>query len=153
MRPNICEVSSIHKMLHFRFCDVISLPNCDSIWKGVELSWMQFIYWNFAAFTEGGQDGRNTDSIKEGETWWHLKGEFERPCSGTSSFNFDTFSLATSCSPQNEAYWNVMVFCCDGTLALNRLSVGLIFPQLQDEISVICPVRPNFHNSFLTVKF
>lgn len=52
----------------------------------------------------------------------------------------------TSCSFQNEAYWNVMVFCCDGTLALNRLSVGLIFPQLKDEISVICPVsgRPNF---------
>ena len=33
-----------------------------------------------------------------------------------------------------------MVFCSDGTLALNRLTVGLIFPQLQDEISVICPV-------------
>lgn len=41
---------------------------------------------------------------------------------------------------QHEAYWNVMLFCGDGTLALNRLTVGLIFPQLQDEISVICPV-------------
>jgi len=40
---------------------------------------------------------------------------------------------------QHEVYWNVMVFCSDGTLALNRLTVGLIFPQLQDEISVICP--------------
>ena len=50
---------------------------------------------------------------------------------------------STSFSFQNEAYWNVMVFCCDGTLALNRLSVGLIFPQLKDEISVICPVRLN----------
>ena len=51
-----------------------------------------------------------------------------------------------SCAPclqhslQHEAYWNVMLFCGDGTLALNRLTVGLIFPQLQDEISVICPV-------------
>jgi len=40
---------------------------------------------------------------------------------------------------QNEAYWNVMVFCSNGTLALNRLSLGLIFPQLRDEVSVICP--------------
>ena len=54
-------------------------------------------------------------------------------CRFTSSFSF--------MPRQNEAYWNVMVFCCDGTLALNRLSVGLIFPQLKDEISVICPVR------------
>jgi len=40
---------------------------------------------------------------------------------------------------QHESYWNVMLSCADGTLALNRLTVGLIFPQLQDEISVICP--------------
>jgi len=39
----------------------------------------------------------------------------------------------------NENYWNVMMFCKDGTMALNRLTAGLIFPQLQDEISVICP--------------
>ena len=32
-----------------------------------------------------------------------------------------------------------MVFCSNGTLALNRLSLGLIFPQLRDEVSVICP--------------
>jgi hypothetical protein len=40
-----------------------------------------------------------------------------------------------------------MVFCRDGTLALNRLTVGLIFPQLQDEISVICPVTVLHHSS------
>jgi len=40
---------------------------------------------------------------------------------------------------QHESYWNVMLSCKDGTLPLNRLTVGLIFPQLQDEISVICP--------------
>lgn len=39
----------------------------------------------------------------------------------------------------NENYWNVMMFCKDGTMAHNRLTAGLIFPQLQDEISVICP--------------
>ena len=32
-----------------------------------------------------------------------------------------------------------MVFCSNGTLALNRLSLGLVFPQLRDEVSVICP--------------
>ena len=49
-------------------------------------------------------------------------------------------SMIAPLSLQHEAYWNVMLFCGDGTLALNRLTVGLIFPQLQDEISVICPV-------------
>jgi len=39
----------------------------------------------------------------------------------------------------HESYWNVMMFCKDGTMAHNRLTAGLIFPQLQDEISVICP--------------
>ena len=39
----------------------------------------------------------------------------------------------------NESYWNVLIFCKDGTLAHNRLIIGLIFPQLSDEISVVCP--------------
>ena len=39
----------------------------------------------------------------------------------------------------NESYWNVIMFCRDGAVAYNRLVVGLVFPQLTDEISVICP--------------
>ena len=39
----------------------------------------------------------------------------------------------------NESYWNVIMFCKDGAVAHNRLVVGLVFPQLTDEISVICP--------------
>ena len=39
----------------------------------------------------------------------------------------------------NESYWNVIVFCRDGMVAHNRLILGLIFPQITDEISVICP--------------
>ena len=39
----------------------------------------------------------------------------------------------------NESYWNIMLFCRDGTVAHNRMLVGLIFPQVSDEISVICP--------------
>ena len=39
----------------------------------------------------------------------------------------------------NESYWNMMIFCKDGTVAHNRMLVGLVFPQVSDEISVICP--------------
>ena len=39
----------------------------------------------------------------------------------------------------NESYWNVILFCKDGTVAHNRLILGLLFPQITDEISVICP--------------
>ena len=39
----------------------------------------------------------------------------------------------------NESYWNVILFCQDGTVAYNRLILGLLFPQITDEISVICP--------------
>ena len=46
-----------------------------------------------------------------------------------------------------EAYWNVLLFCHDGTVAHNRLVAGLLFPQLRDEvykrnfqsILIICP--------------
>ena len=39
----------------------------------------------------------------------------------------------------NESYWNMMIFCKDGTVAHNRMLVGLVFPQVSDEISVVCP--------------
>ena len=39
----------------------------------------------------------------------------------------------------NESYWNMMIFCRDGTVAHNRMLMGLVFPQVSDEISVICP--------------
>ena len=39
----------------------------------------------------------------------------------------------------NESYWNVILFCRDGAVAHNRLIIGLLFPVLSDEISVICP--------------
>ena len=39
----------------------------------------------------------------------------------------------------NESYWNVIRFCKDGMVAHNRLILGLLFPQITDEISVICP--------------
>ena len=39
----------------------------------------------------------------------------------------------------NESYWNVILFCKDGMVAHNRLILGLLFPQITDEISVICP--------------
>ena len=39
----------------------------------------------------------------------------------------------------HESYWNIIIFCRDGTVAHNRMLVGLVFPQVTDEISVICP--------------
>ena len=39
----------------------------------------------------------------------------------------------------HESYWNIIIFCRDGTVAHNRMLVGLVFPQVSDEISVICP--------------
>ena len=39
----------------------------------------------------------------------------------------------------NDSYWNIIIFCRDGTVAHNRMLVGLLFPQVSDEISVICP--------------
>ena len=39
----------------------------------------------------------------------------------------------------NDSYWNIIIFCRDGTVAHNRMLVGLLFPQISDEISVICP--------------
>jgi len=39
----------------------------------------------------------------------------------------------------NDHYWNIIVFCSDGALAHNRMIIGLIFPELTDEITVICP--------------
>jgi len=55
--------------------------------------------------------------------------------------NFHQASLKTNLKYllNNENYWNVMMFCKDGTMALNRLTAGLLFPQIQDEISIICP--------------
>ena len=38
-----------------------------------------------------------------------------------------------------EPFWNVMMVCSDGTIGHNRLAVGLVFPQLQDQGIVICP--------------
>ena len=95
------------------------------------------------AFTERGWNDRSIYINKEGKARGHFKGKLKGACTGASSSDSHQNTL---CSFQNESYWNVMVFCCDGTLALNRLSVGLIFPQLQDEISVICPVRLNYLN-------
>ena len=39
----------------------------------------------------------------------------------------------------NDTYWNIILFCRNGTVAHNRMLVGLLFPQVSDEISVICP--------------
>ena len=38
-----------------------------------------------------------------------------------------------------EPFWNVMIACSDGTIGQNRLALGLVFPQLQDQGVVICP--------------
>ena len=54
----------------------------------------------------------------------------------------DHFSLLKSelrALMANDSYWNIIIFCRDGTVAHNRMLVGLLFPQVSDEISVICP--------------
>ena len=146
MRPNYCEFCSLPFWQDVAFSDiVISVPNCDSFSEASFTFFECSLLINIVQHLQReSRDVRNKGSTKERKTQWLFKGEFERPSTGIPQFwcLYNLYAI-TSCSFQNEAYWNVMVFCCDGTLALNRLSVGLIFPQLQDEISVICPVRPN----------